>query len=217
VDTRLRPSGAQGLLVTSYPAFDRYHQHDAAPWERVALLRARPAYIAKLGAVDPIAPGIARLLEEVTYERPLDETALRQDLLRMRGRIEQERNKGVLHLRFSPGGLTDLEFMVAHAQLTRGRDDRSLRTPSPFQALVTLCRTSQLPEADALVDDYRFLQRASLRLRLLRDQPDDRLPDQDRPLLARSLGLGEAEFTDELRARTTRVRRTFIEVLGSAP
>ena len=80
-----------------------------------------------------------------------------------------------------------------------------------------LGRQGQLPEGEALVDDYRFLQRASLRLRLLRDQPDDRLPAQDRPLLARSLGLSEAEFTEELEARTTRVRRAFIQVLGSAP
>ena len=106
---------------------------------------------------------------------------------------------------------------MALSQLTLARDDRSLRTPSPFQALVRLCRTGRLPEGEALVDDYRFLQRASLRLRLLRDQPDDRLPDHDRPLLARSLGLSEAEFTEELQARTTRVRRAFIQVLGSAP
>jgi glutamate-ammonia-ligase adenylyltransferase len=45
VDTRLRPSGEQGLLVTSYASFDRYHHEDAAPWERVALLRARPVFV----------------------------------------------------------------------------------------------------------------------------------------------------------------------------
>ena len=36
--------GAQGLLVTSTGAFARYHEKDAAAWERVALLRARVAY-----------------------------------------------------------------------------------------------------------------------------------------------------------------------------
>ncbi len=107
--------------------------------------------------------------------------------------------------------------MVALLQLTLARDDRELRTPSPFQALVRLVGKSKLPEGEALIDDYRFLQGASLRLRLLRDQPDDRLPDRDRPLLARSLGLGEPAFTEELHARTTRVRRAFIQVLGSAP
>src|SRR6185437_11262078 len=56
LDTRLRPSGNQGLLVTSIDAFARYHGVArsaaepttspgvrAAPWERLALLRARAA------------------------------------------------------------------------------------------------------------------------------------------------------------------------------
>src|SRR4029079_5355286 len=44
VDTRLRPSGEQGLLVTAWSAFERYHRDEAAGWERVALLRARVVF-----------------------------------------------------------------------------------------------------------------------------------------------------------------------------
>ena len=36
VDARLRPSGEQGLLVTSWASFERYHRDEAADWERVA-------------------------------------------------------------------------------------------------------------------------------------------------------------------------------------
>ena len=54
LDTRLRPSGSHGLLVTSIEAFARYHglsesdesprvQSSGAAWERQALLRARLA------------------------------------------------------------------------------------------------------------------------------------------------------------------------------
>ena len=35
VDARLRPSGEQGLLVTSWTSFERYHRDEAADWERV--------------------------------------------------------------------------------------------------------------------------------------------------------------------------------------
>jgi glutamate-ammonia-ligase adenylyltransferase len=41
VDTRLRPSGQQGMLVTSYQGFDQYQCEQAKTWEHLALLRAR--------------------------------------------------------------------------------------------------------------------------------------------------------------------------------
>jgi glutamate-ammonia-ligase adenylyltransferase len=221
VDTRLRPSGAQGLLVTTYAAFDRYHHEDAAPWERVALLRSRPVFRASFAAGVPDA-GFPRLLEETTYERPVDATALRRDLLHMRKRIEDERagadvGDGGVHLRFSPGGLTDLEFIAAFAQLGGGRQDPGVRTPAPYAALAELHARGALPEGEPLLEDYRFLQRAALRLRLLHDRPDDRMTPADRPRLARALALSEAALVAELAARRARVRRAFVAALGGSP
>ena len=42
VDTRLRPSGSQGPLVSSLAAWRRYHEQDARLWERQALIKLRP-------------------------------------------------------------------------------------------------------------------------------------------------------------------------------
>lgn len=210
VDTRLRPSGEQGLLVTTYAGFDSYHQDEAAPWERAALLRARPVY----SSGDEAA--FARLLEQAAYERTVDEEALRAELARVRRRIEEERagaGRGSLHLRFSPGGLTDLEFLSAWGQLRHGGHDRALRTTQPLAALIRLAERGELDPA--LLDDYRFLQRASLRLRLLRDRPDDRLVPEDLQHLARSLELGTDELAEALRARMARVRAAFAAALGA--
>jgi glutamate-ammonia-ligase adenylyltransferase len=44
VDTRLRPSGKDGLLAISYPSFAEYQQKRAWTWEHMALTRARPVY-----------------------------------------------------------------------------------------------------------------------------------------------------------------------------
>jgi glutamate-ammonia-ligase adenylyltransferase len=214
VDTRLRPSGAQGMLVTSYAAFDQYHHEQAAPWERVALLRARPVVAWPAGREDPL-PRFAPLLEEIAY-RPVDEAALRAELLRMRARIEAERSgrgQGEVHLRFSAGGLTDLEFLSAWGQLRQGRDDPALRTASPYAALARLAARGELEPA--VLDDYRFLQRASLRLRLLRERAEDRLTPEDRPALARSLGLSPLELDAELEARRAQVRAVFQRTLAS--
>jgi glutamate-ammonia-ligase adenylyltransferase len=197
------------MLVTSYAAFDQYHHEEAAPWERVALLRARPVAEWPAGTGDPL-PRFAPLLEEITYRRPIDQTALGNELGRMRGRIEQERagdGRGAVHLRFSAGGLTDLEFLAAWEQLRKGADDPALRTASPLAALARVAERGELDRG--LLEDYRFLQRVSLRLRLLRDRPDDRLMPEDRPALARSLGMTAAELDAELEARRAQVRAVF--------
>jgi len=41
IDTRLRPSGESGLMVTSMEAFKRYQRKEAWVWEHQALLRSR--------------------------------------------------------------------------------------------------------------------------------------------------------------------------------
>ena len=60
IDTRLRPSGRSGSLVSSLPAFTRYHETSSQLWERQALIKARmvagdaalyPQIEAALGAI----------------------------------------------------------------------------------------------------------------------------------------------------------------------
>ena len=44
VDTRLRPHGNSGSLVTSVDSFTEYHCSDRAVWERQMMTRCRPIY-----------------------------------------------------------------------------------------------------------------------------------------------------------------------------
>ncbi len=44
IDTRLRPSGNAGPLVTSLDSFRSYHRDEAQIWERQALTKARVVY-----------------------------------------------------------------------------------------------------------------------------------------------------------------------------
>lgn len=210
VDTRLRPSGGQGLLVTSYDSFDAYHEDQAAPWERAALLRSRPVYSTGTAS-------FAARLERTTYGHAVDETTLRSELLRIRGRIISERaddRPGALHVRLSAGGLTDLEFVAAYGQLLHGGAEPTVRTTNPHDALAALIDRGLVPVPTAVLEDYRFLQRVSLRLRLLRDQADDRLQPEDRAALARTLDRTQAAFDEELAARMSRVRQAFVATLG---
>ncbi|MCA9655822.1 MAG: hypothetical protein KC501_38305 [Myxococcales bacterium] len=56
VDMRLRPSGRQGLLVTSLTGFRRYHARRIAVWERLALLRTRAIAEVRVGEPGLVPP-----------------------------------------------------------------------------------------------------------------------------------------------------------------
>jgi glutamate-ammonia-ligase adenylyltransferase len=205
VDTRLRPSGEQGLLVTSWGAFERYHRQEAAGWERVALLRARIVY------TDQDPAGRARseaALAAIAFDRPFDPAHFRADLRGVRARVAKERGRvpaGSRHLRFDPGGIMDVEFLVALGQLLHAADPRvrTTRTTSALAALVALGWPA------ALADDYGVLRRAALRLRLLLDRPEDVVSPRDLPILARSLGVPADALGRELDERMARVRALF--------
>jgi glutamate-ammonia-ligase adenylyltransferase len=205
VDTGLRPSGAQGLLVTSARAFARYHEREAAGWERVALMRARVVY-----STEPPdrREAIEEMLRAIAFDRPFDEAKFRAELRDMRGRVEKQRGKvppGSRHIRFDQGGVMDVEFLVALGQL-RHREDPRLRTP---ETAAVLDRLVALGWPATLRDDHAFLKRVALRLRLMHDRPQDVVSPRDLPPLARTFGLPPETLAAQLDAAMARVRAIF--------
>ena len=209
VDTRLRPSGEQGLLVTSVPAFERYHRHEAAGWERVALLRARVVFTT---AEASERAAFEERLAAITYERPASSTLFVSDLRRVRARVDQERGKvraGSRHLRFDAGGIMDVEFLTALGQVTLGGHDRALRTTETTLALAELVTAHGWPSA--LLTAYERLRRLAMRMRLLRDRPEDVVSPEDFAPLSRSLDVDVDTLRAELDQSMDRIRRTFAE------
>jgi glutamate-ammonia-ligase adenylyltransferase len=200
IDTRLRPSGNQGALVTSAEGFARYHVGgEGSPhvtsqlWERQALLRAR-----HVGGDAALFEDIReRVLEPVVYAPPADRAALAAEIRRMRERIEAEVGKEAARGRnpkSGRGGLVDVEFAAQFLQLAHGWAHPSIRTPSTPEALERLCDAGILREAQhaPLARGYEFLRRLELRLRIVHDYTIDHLPQAPRALaqLARRLGYG---------------------------
>jgi glutamate-ammonia-ligase adenylyltransferase len=205
VDTRLRPSGEQGLLVTSWGAFERYHAEEAAGWERVALLRARVVWT---GEDDAGRAARERSLAAVAYDRPFDEARFRADMRGVRTRVERERGRvpaGSRHLHFDRGGIMDVELLVALGQLQHAADP-GIRTTTTMAALARLVA---LGWPVSLVEDYAFLRRASLRLRLLLDRPESVVSPRDLPILARSLSTTPEALGGGLDEAMARVRAVF--------
>jgi len=205
IDMRLRPSGEQGLLVTSWASFERYHRDDAATWERVALLRAR---IVWSGEAADARGGRESALAAIAFDRPFDDARFRADLRGVRGRVERERGKvpaGSRHLHFDPGGIMDIELLVALGQLRHATDD-GVRTTGTMTALLRLCA---LGWPSSLVDDYAAFRRTALRLRLLLDRPQAVVSPRDLPALARSLSTTADALAADLDQRMARVRAIF--------
>ncbi len=155
VDTRLRPSGAQGPLAVSLDSFARYQSEAAWTWEHMALARAR--------VLSGPEDAKARLdaIVETALTMPRDGAKLRQEVLHMRREMAQHKPaKGPLDVKLARGGLVDVEFIVHYLQL---RDGTGL-DPSLARALDALVAaglvSAAMPAAHTLLT--RFLISARL-------------------------------------------------------
>lgn len=179
VDTRLRPSGAQGPLVVSLAGFERYQKEDAWTWEHMALARARPIVGSPEGQTQAAAI-IARVLGG---DRPKRDVAAEATTMR----AEMARHKppaGPLDAKLTPGGLVDLEFAVHVTQLSTGRG----LVPQLGEAIGALAGEGLLP-AD-LRPAHDFLTRLLVAMRLV--APDGQVPSAaTQPILAAALGCAD--------------------------
>ena len=222
IDTRLRPSGSAGPLVTSFEALAAYHAREARLWERQALLRARPV----AGDEALFARAAAEVLTPSIF-RPIDRQAAAGELLAMRERMEREiadESPGRYNSKLGRGGLVDVEFAVQFLQLVHGSGHPAIRTPSTPRALAALLDEGllALPLHATLQRGYRYLRRLESRLRIVRDRSVDRLPESREELLrlARRMGYSGpgagAELLADYERTAAEVRAAFLSVLGEA-
>ncbi len=216
VDVDLRPEGRDGPLVRSLESYQAYWQRWADPWERQALLKARPvAGPAELGAA------WAAAADEALWADPFGADELRA-VRAMKVRAEQEaRRRGLAasDVKRGPGGIRDIEFAVQLLQLVHGRVDPELRRRSTLGALSALADGGYVAhdDADDLAGSYRFLRRVEHAAQLEDERQTHQVPADrdDRRRLARVLGFrgtreaGPTEaFDRELADRRRRVRAT---------
>ncbi|QGY30612.1 bifunctional [glutamate--ammonia ligase]-adenylyl-L-tyrosine phosphorylase/[glutamate--ammonia-ligase] adenylyltransferase [Pantoea cypripedii] len=114
VDARLRPSGAAGMLVSTFAAFDDYQRNEAWTWEHQALVRARIVFGAPAlcDQFNQIRRGILCL--------PRDEDTLRKDVREMREKMRahlSNKHKGRWEIKTDEGGITDIEFIAQYLVL----------------------------------------------------------------------------------------------------
>ena len=195
VDIRLRPHGAKGLLANTLQEIRTYYSSTglSAPFERQALIKLRGV------------AGDRALRRHVEQHRdiyvyggaPWDLTVALDIRLQQ---IRELTDPSHINVKYSSGGLIDIEYAVQYLQILHGHRMTELRTPNTLEALRILGEMAIMAKADvvALQDAYLFLRVLIDGLRLVRGNAKDLvLPDDNTEefvFLARRVGYSSEQW-----------------------
>jgi glutamate-ammonia-ligase adenylyltransferase len=181
VDTRLRPSGRSGLLVSTVEGFERYQDDNAWTWEHQALLRSRP-----VAGSAVIAREFERIRSETLRHRVRRDTLL-EDVLSMRAKMRKQLDKSSerdFDLKQGAGGIGDIEFLVQYLVLKNAAEHPAvIHYPDNIRQLGTLGAAGCLPESDVvrLQEIYKAYRLCLHRLALDEKPPlvsNDEFPEE---------------------------------------
>ena len=206
VDTRLRPSGRQGMLVASYGSFERYQRDEAETWEHVALLRTR----AIAGETDTSQA----LLDTVREGVLAISSNPWEHLAELRQRVEEERASAEAEeqsIKTGAGGLMDLDFLAAGGLLEQG-----VETFPHFPSTPALLRAAVRSErVERWIADYQLLRRVEARARWCAGRAVETLAPEQLTSVAELMerGLVGGELLEQVRAARRRIRDVYAAVI----
>jgi [glutamine synthetase] adenylyltransferase / [glutamine synthetase]-adenylyl-L-tyrosine phosphorylase len=167
VDTRLRPSGKQGMLATSLLGLEHYFNELAWTFEYMAFTKARVVSGGMMlrQALDKFVTAQLR--------KPRDVEKLRSDVADMRVRIDKEfGTTNPWDIKYVRGGLIDIDFMTQFLLLSHAPQAHDARPGSAADTLAWLkdSRRIDAPLADSLLAADRFLGHVFNMVRLCCDR-----------------------------------------------
>jgi len=133
IDTRLRPMGNSGLLVSSIEQFASYQKAQAWTWEHQALIRARV-----LSPSRNLAEKFEIARKQVlTIER--EQQKLLTDVTEMREKMRQHFSVSTSEkwsLKQGLGGITDIEFFIQYLVLLQAHQHQELTSYTSMMELL---------------------------------------------------------------------------------
>ncbi len=172
IDTRLRPSGASGMLVTSLESFAEYQSEQAWVWEHQALVRTRVVYGDALIRTD---------FDQVRHKiltQSRDKQQLKQDVEAMREKMRSHLSKHKteqFNLKQDRGGITDIEFITQYLVLANSHETPELtRWSDNVRIFEALAKHDVIDEKDAqmLISAYVAMRDNIHHLSLKEISPD---------------------------------------------
>jgi glutamate-ammonia-ligase adenylyltransferase len=194
IDLRLRPYGEAGPWSAPFEGFTKYYSAsgDAAPFERQALIKLR-----WIAGDEDLGRRVETHRDTFTYSGlPWDWADAMQ--LRRRQMLEIAQ-PGQTNVKYSAGGIIDIEYAVQYLLLLNGAEHPEIRLHATLDALQALRRLQIVRETDfsTLHGGYLFLRNLIDGLRIVRgDATDLVLPgeqSEEFKSLARRLGYREAD------------------------
>ncbi len=223
IDVRLRPHGGKGSLANAFEEVCRYYSPTglAAPFERQALIKLR--HIAGNSA---LGHRLETHRDSFVYgDAPWDIPAA---LELRRQQLKQLVSPGKVNVKYSAGGLIDIEYAAQYLQVMHGHDHPSLRTPNTLQALAALVNAGLVARADGagLRKAYIFIRMLVDGLRMVRGNTKDLvLPPSDSEefvSLARRIGYtrddwraGARDLQSDIEQHMTLTKQFFERTFGA--
>ena len=189
LDVRLRPHGSKGSLANVYEEITKYYSPVglAAPFERQALIKLR-----HVAGDIVLGKQVEAHRDAFVYSGAPWDLATALDLRKQQ--IAQLVKPGQINVKYSPGGVIDIEYAVQYLQVMHGHQHPRLRTPNTLQGLAALVDAGLIARraGEDLRKAYLFIRMLIDGMRMVRGNAKDLVlppPDSDEFIfLARRVG-----------------------------
>ena len=219
VDWRLRPDPSVTDLAMSTDAALDYFLFRAAPWRRLAMIKARVvAGDQKAGAafLDELQPYLWR--QTLDFRAKDDVHVIKQKIRADHPDLEPQRQglvpldrADLFHVKLGRGGIREIEFMVNALQMVWGGRIPELRCTNTLEALRILGQHDLLEQTSALHDAYIFLRKCENAIQLINDAHKHTIPDDSaqQELIAAMIGYSLKDFQEQLTHYRNTVHQPF--------
>ncbi len=163
VDTRLRPNGNAGFLVSSIDAYEIYQRDNAWVWECQALVRARQVF----GGL-PVSRRFTDIRHQV-LTHPRQPAPLRGDICDMRTKMQRQARGAADRFKFRPGARLDIEFLAQFLCLAYSSEHQAIARAASTPELIEVeadCGLLSSEQREVLVRGYASSVDSELRLSL---------------------------------------------------
>jgi glutamate-ammonia-ligase adenylyltransferase len=171
VDLRLRPDGKSSAVCRSIGEYLDYYETRGHDWERQMLIKAD-----YLAGNKNLYNQFSEYLDSFIYPATIFSSPIEQ--MKKLKKISENEIEGAGNIKFVPGGIRDIEFIVQGLQLLNGGRNESLKTGNTLTAISKLQDAKLLSanEAELLSTAYVFYRKIEHYLQLMNNKQTHMIP-----------------------------------------